>query len=275
MDITLSKTKTRGLTLIELLIVIAILLILAGVLFPVFARAREGARRSACNSNLKQLGLCMLQYLQDYDEALVRANSGPSVGGNAGVKPSDPTTGDYKWMDALYPYTRTTAVFDCPSGPQDNERRYVYYRDLSGPTSTAYGSYAINMGYIYGANGLWPSPTESWSGRTYTSLVSIAAPSTTAWIFENHNLPAPATTDCIAQGNCYCFFVSAEDAVVRPTVPDLPGNAQTSIYGRHLATTNVLFCDGHVKALPLPAIAATAKTISGNTIWTILTIDDD
>src|SRR4028118_1774787 len=59
-----------GFTLIELLVVIAIIGILASILFPVFARARENARRSSCQSNLKQIGLGILQYTQDYDEKL-------------------------------------------------------------------------------------------------------------------------------------------------------------------------------------------------------------
>ena len=60
---------TRGFTLIELLVVIAIISVLAAILFPVFARARENARRTSCLSNLKQIGLAFLQYTQDYDEA--------------------------------------------------------------------------------------------------------------------------------------------------------------------------------------------------------------
>src|ERR1700722_4415731 len=58
----------NGFPLIELLVVIAIIALLAAILFPVFARARENARRATCQSNLKQLGLGMLQYEQDHDE---------------------------------------------------------------------------------------------------------------------------------------------------------------------------------------------------------------
>jgi prepilin-type N-terminal cleavage/methylation domain-containing protein len=62
-----SKRFAKGFTLIELLVVIAIIAILAAILFPVFARARENARRASCQSNLKQVGLGLLQYIQDYD----------------------------------------------------------------------------------------------------------------------------------------------------------------------------------------------------------------
>src|SRR5579862_7266477 len=60
--------KARAFTLIELLVVIAIIAILAAILFPVFARAREAARKTACLSNMKQLGLASQMYKQDYDE---------------------------------------------------------------------------------------------------------------------------------------------------------------------------------------------------------------
>ena len=65
-----SRIVKRGFTLIELLVVIAIIAILAAILFPVFARARENARRASCQSNLKQIGLGIFQYTQDYDEKM-------------------------------------------------------------------------------------------------------------------------------------------------------------------------------------------------------------
>ncbi len=67
MKITTPNT-IKAFTLIELLVVIAIIAILAAILFTVFARARENARRSSCQSNLKQIGLSIFQYIQDYDE---------------------------------------------------------------------------------------------------------------------------------------------------------------------------------------------------------------
>ncbi|RYG63911.1 DUF1559 domain-containing protein, partial [bacterium] len=67
-SLSLSTSRKGAFTLIELLVVIAIIAILAAILFPVFGRARENARRSSCLSNMKQIGLGMMQYTQDYDE---------------------------------------------------------------------------------------------------------------------------------------------------------------------------------------------------------------
>ncbi len=98
--------KKRGFTLIELLVVIAIIAILAAILFPVFAKARERARQSSCSSNLKQLGLAMLQYVQDYDEKF--AQSGGYVTPSVLLQRGD-------WMFTLEPYIKNTQLWDCPS----------------------------------------------------------------------------------------------------------------------------------------------------------------
>src|SRR5436189_2450638 len=91
-------TKRSGFTLIELLVVIAIIALLAAILFPVFARARENARKSACLNNVKQIGIGLQQYLQDFDEVFPGYYMGSSTDF------SDPAIGQYKWMDTIYPY---------------------------------------------------------------------------------------------------------------------------------------------------------------------------
>ncbi|MDR3709757.1 MAG: DUF1559 domain-containing protein [Capsulimonadaceae bacterium] len=106
-----------GFTLIELLVVIAIIALLAAVLFPVFATAREKARQSACISNMKQVGIASLQYLQDYDETLF--------------------TGQYssgqRWSVDLFPYVKSVNVYWCPDDPSLEGKcvSYCYNNDLN------------------------------------------------------------------------------------------------------------------------------------------------
>lgn len=94
------KRLKNGFTLIELLVVIAIIAILAAILFPVFARARENARRSSCQSNMKQVGLTLTQYAQDYDEKMPPLYL--------------PSTGQL-WPQMIQPYLKSEQVMVCPS----------------------------------------------------------------------------------------------------------------------------------------------------------------
>jgi len=95
--------RSRAFTLIELLIVIAIIAILAAILFPVFARAREKARQAACLSNLRQVGLATLMYAQDYDEQIEHTELAGDV------------NREYYWGDMLAPYLKNTDILRCPS----------------------------------------------------------------------------------------------------------------------------------------------------------------
>jgi len=107
--------KRRAFTLIELLVVIAIIAILAAILFPVFARARESARRASCASNLKQIILAYNMYTQDYDEMTV---PNFELDNNLGGGSVTGGTGGYAypyWPDILYPYTKNKQIFKCPS----------------------------------------------------------------------------------------------------------------------------------------------------------------
>jgi len=102
--------ERKGFTLIELLVVIAIIAILAAILFPVFARARENARKTNCQSNLKQLGTASLAYAQDYDECFPRHVRVEISGYSDGIY-----TGGYSMLSLLLPYVKNTEVFSCPS----------------------------------------------------------------------------------------------------------------------------------------------------------------
>ena len=104
----------RGFTLIELLVVIAIIAILAAILFPVFARAREKARQSSCLSNVKQIGLGVLMYTQDYDERFP-AKWWWYVHRPAGY---DLSTNYLTWAECVAPYINNDQIFQCPTYQQ-------------------------------------------------------------------------------------------------------------------------------------------------------------
>ena len=147
--------KSKGFTLIELLVVIAIIAILAAILFPVFQKVRENARRTACLSNLKQLGLGIVQYNQDFDE---RQPCG-----------ANPYGGGTGWASQIYPYLKSIAVYRCP--------------DDSGAGSRA-SSYAMNANFVVGNYG---TPGFGVTVPPGHSLADFAAPSNTVMYFEVTN----------------------------------------------------------------------------------------
>jgi prepilin-type N-terminal cleavage/methylation domain-containing protein/prepilin-type processing-associated H-X9-DG protein len=138
-------SRKKGFTLIELLVVIAIIALLAAILFPVFARARENARKASCLSNMKQLGLGFAQYIQDYDSRYPGAgqiqkwqNGGHWITGNVNALPGltnangtyDPASGKVALPDdpksALYSYVKSTQIFICPSNPDGRIKQLSY-----------------------------------------------------------------------------------------------------------------------------------------------------
>src|ERR1051326_153956 len=103
---SMKRAEKTGFTLIELLVVIAIIAILAAILFPVFAQAREKARAPACLSNLRQVGLGLQMYAQDYDEVLPTSVDVTNFG-----DPKAPNS----FLSALFPYIKSRGILICPS----------------------------------------------------------------------------------------------------------------------------------------------------------------
>ncbi|MBV9467776.1 MAG: DUF1559 domain-containing protein [Abitibacteriaceae bacterium] len=125
--------RRDGFTLVEVLVVAAILALLAGILLPVLAGAREQARKAACQSNLHQIGLSMLQYEQDHDE--MNPFDGAACIAGANGSSGDPFQRADGWVSEIMPYARTQEVFQCPSAsehrPNQSTLGLTYW--LNGP----------------------------------------------------------------------------------------------------------------------------------------------
>ena len=167
-DYTMNKTLSflqagkgkKAFTLIELLVVIAIIAILAAILFPVFARARENARRSSCQSNLKQIMLGQIQYSQDYDEKLL-----PTRAANPAHLP---------WATVIQPYLKSEQIMICPSASDTvNSYTYNYYVGLDGRSLAAIEFPTLVPTFI-DANGTRDTTAFSRISPTFLTQTSIA-----------------------------------------------------------------------------------------------------
>lgn len=173
MDYTLRRKGTSAFTLIELLVVIAIIAILAAILFPVFAQAKEAAKKTACLSNNKQIGTALYLYLNDWDDTLPMANyPGTYVGppwtvfqfhNGAGIS-------ELSWADLLLPYTKNIQIFACPDDAK-------VANGTSGPIQGEKLSYALNY-YFY------KNPSGNFFALTGGNMSQMTAPASKIFIAE-------------------------------------------------------------------------------------------
>ncbi|RYX80936.1 DUF1559 domain-containing protein [bacterium] len=218
--------KNSAFTLIELLVVIAIIAILAAILFPVFARARENARRASCQSNLKQIGLGIMQYTQDYDERYPMRY----YGGSGATQEAN------TWRRVIFPYVKSTQLFQCPSNTNntlladDSTAGNMTSAGLPAGSPVFYRSYAIN-----GANTFGGTPPSEYNRAA--SLAEIPMTSETILVTEH------------SQGRGFTGDIT-----------DAQWGDPAYVFKGHLGQVNFLFCDGHVKSMK-PIATGTPKNL--------------
>lgn len=242
--------QRRGFTLIELLVVIAIIAILASILFPVFARARENARRASCMSNLTQIGLGVMMYVQDYDEHYpLNWQTKASLGG---PWTSLPSSTDFTasttifWPLFIQPYTKSDQVYYCPSSTYSS--------------SGVYGNYGINRLILVDGSATAAS----------LAMAAVPTPSSTYMIMDA-GIYRLNPTDVKGPGaSCnYLPGTGPQSAVNLPAMAcSLTALAPDYATGRHFGGVNMVFGDGHVKWLKSEVVYQEAKKCASGTCGT-------
>ena len=259
-----SRPGRSGFTLIELLVVIAIIAILAAILFPVFAQAREKARQTSCLSNLKQLGLATLQYVEDYDDQYPAGSVNGGVfgawgGGFDGFQfPCDTTTesgGDCLiFGNSVQPYIRNRGVFACPSNLTKPWNPYGYTTTTT-PSSNDLVSYSFNGDMQFAPEAMVKEPTKLvmyWSCELHTSFVGRvqASPSlncgdgTKPCVYE----PASGGACSSVNGGNGATDNQGSVYVFNPATDGVAGNFNSKWVHGH--GDNYGYADGHVKWQP-------------------------
>ena len=267
------RADPRGFTLIELLVVIAIIAILAAILLPVFAAARERARAATCANNEKQIGLAIMQYVQDFDEYF-----GPDRDYNGGTAypqcmryPAnfyDQVAGGQvrTWLDDLMPYIKSVQVYQCPNGPTTNYASSWSNFTISGvsvPITDPHNGYSytpnMNMLRDWDYSGGRMQANCQW-GATYgpvTSLSKVGNPSGIILMMERGQYDRDGQLGNQAPGSN-----SAQGT--NPAWRHL-GGGNTAV---NPAQTNMLYVDGHVKSykwVDQPTLNAAYGTLTNGT----------
>jgi len=200
----------KAFTLIELLVVIVIIATLAAILFPVFAKVREKARQTSCASNMKQIGLGIMQYVQDNDETYPLARDGDKVA---------------NWGQRIYSYVKSTAVFKCPSNSEND--KFMGHSDFPGGGQGAQPP-EIQIPSSYGMNFLIGD--RYWGGPK--PIAAIDSPASKILVCERRWGWEPG--------------MGWSDWVMGTGQEDAWSNVA---FIAHTGRCNCIFCDGHVKSL--------------------------
>ncbi len=265
------RSIRKAFTLIELLVVIAIIAILAAILFPVFAQAREKARQISCLSNIKQLGLGLLMYVQDYDETWPRndncLNNGttPLPGAPATAVGCSGPYGDrinhYKWWFWCYPYVKNLDINFCPSRTriESEPTGYNQWDDWQNSAEVFGAGYGLNLS-ITGALNVWPTPA---SGRAYRNsflgggLAGVSTPADTMLLMETDNPAVGAYNYPYSSQTVTSYPLATQEywqAVLKPN------GVVNKLQAPHTDGMNVGYCDGHSKWLKADAFLSLCPT---------------
>ena len=231
--------RHRGFTLIELLVVIAIIAILAAILFPVFAQAREKARQTQCVNNMKQAGLGVIQYLQDYDEtypmSVYRARNNQNQ------------ECAYTMLSAIEPYVKNKDIYECPSARQAMDLDDFWRRLGIGLTGGDCGQFRW-LSYVANFALFEDGPENTITGARNQPPIKQAelefVVETSAYL-DGHLTVQGGT------GNCGLF--------------------NSPVEGRHNETISVVYADGHAKSMKVTRADVSCINISNKTfrLWCV------
>lgn len=225
----------KGFTLIELLVVIAIIAILAAILFPVFAQAREQARKATCISNLKQGGLGLLMYAQDYDEMTCPWNTNPSNDVNGDHDAQGFTTA---FDRLIQPYLKNGLVTGCISDLSPGTGHF--------PPGVTVAIRSWSMPGSMGGNWCTVAPGGVTPPRT---LAGVPEASRTLYLTERDNCAAGQTDPRAVWGWC-----SVNDA-------------ESETAWRHTKSADFLYVDGHVKSSPYTPGPTLGESSGGHSVY--------
>ena len=246
------NSRRSAFTLIELLVVIAIIAILAAILFPVFAQAREKARQTSCLSNIKQIGLGLLMYAQDYDEQFPRADYTLPTGTPSPLNPNATGTfglriNHYKWQAWTLPYIKNTQVFFCPSRTRD-EIAWGTNGEIKG------NGYALNLSL----SGRPIAPAGENPGFLGGGLPGLNTPAETFLIQELRNqisFSYCSASPCVSGATLYP--AARQDSWYNYLTP---GGVVEKKNAPHSDGFNFCYADGHAKYLNVKQMIGLSPT---------------